>query len=587
MTVPSVKRADAVGAARIPQPSPGPGMAGTVGTSGADALGAQPGRAARARAQPLWSWRFLGAASLVVVLYYLVPRTGLLPVWVPKIVFYNGLGVSSVAAIVVGIRRWRPAPALAWYLFAAGLLSFAVADIIFYTLQDVLGLNQFPSVADVFYLASYPFMMGGFLLLIRARSPGSDRPSLIDALAITAGVGLASWTFLMVPFARDPGLTTLARLVSMSYPLMDLLLLATVVRVAVGGGARPVAFHLLLVSVLSLLCTDAVYSVVQLSPGGYHTGSVIDVGWMAWYACWGAAALHPSMPRLSEAVTRPEVKLGRGRLFLLAAASLMAPSVLALQWARHQRVEAPAVAVASALLSVLVLLRLNGLARQVAGQAEERKRLLDRTVQAAEEERARIAANLHDGPIQRLTGLGYATALARLHVERGETADSSRILDGLEAEIGVEVKALRQLMIELRPPVLDELGLPAALSDCADEFERRSGARCSFRTTARIRLPRPLETVLYWVAQEALTNVRKHACASQASVLLTVENGVAELRVSDDGVGFDLARTQRQGGQEHFGLAGMRQRVEMAGGTWEVQSHLGRGTTVSATLPLH
>ena len=558
---------------------------------------AVPGRAARGRARAgdasrgrrpaTWWWRFLLAAALLLALYYLVPRTGLLPAWVPKLVLYNGLGVSSVAAIVVGIRRWRPVPALAWKLFASGLLSFAVADVIYYLRNDVLGLHGFPSVADVFYLLSYPFMMGGLLLLIRARSPGSDWPSLIDALAVTTGAGLASWTFLMVPFTRDPGMGELARLVSLSYPLMDLLLLAMVVRLAVGGGDRPVAFRLLLVSVVSLLLTDAAYSVAQLSPGGYHTGGPIDAGWMAWYACWAAAALHPSMPRLADTVTRPQVKLGPGRLLLLAAASLMAPSVLAVQWARGQTLDALAVATASALLSVLVLLRLNGLARQVARQAEERKRLLDRTVQAAEEERARIAANLHDGPIQRLTGLGYATALARLHVERGETADSSRILEGLEAEIGGEVKALRQLMIELRPPVLDELGLSAALSDCADEFERRSGVRCTVRSTARMRLPRPLETVLYWVAQEALTNIRKHAGASRAWVLLSVENGMAQLKVSDDGVGFDVARTQRHGGQEHFGLAGMRQRVEMAGGTWEVQSHPGRGTTVTATLPLH
>jgi len=98
----------------------------------------------------------------------------------------------------------------------------------------------FPSAADVFYLASYPFMMAGILLLIRARSPA--RPSqLIDALVITAGVGLASWTFLMVPFAAtDP--VAAARLVSC--PTADGRAAArTVVRLAVGGGARPPAFY--------------------------------------------------------------------------------------------------------------------------------------------------------------------------------------------------------------------------------------------------------------------------------------------------------------------------------------------------------
>jgi signal transduction histidine kinase len=536
----------------------------------------------------VWSWWYLAGASVVTVAYYLLPRTGLLPPWVPKIGLYNGLGLSAVAAIVVGVRRYRPTPKLAWHLFAAGLGSFATADLIFYTLQDLLGRDVFPSVADVFYLASYPFMMGGLLLLIRARSPrpGSDRAGLIDALVVATGVGLLSWVFLMMPLARDPSLTLLERLVSLAYPVMDLLLVTAATRLAIEGGSRPPAFWLLVVSISSLFCVDSLYTWIQLS-GGYHTGSPIDVGWMAWYACWGATALHPSMTELSEPGPDREVRLGRGRVGLLAGASLMAPAVVVLQTARGRPLDVPVIVTAAAWLFLLVLARLASLARQVAVQGVERKLLLDRTVRAAEEERARIAASLHDGPIQQLASLSYTAGLARLRLERGEVDASYQALQGLEGQLSGQVQALRQLMVELRPPVLDELGLPVALVDYASDFQRRTGITCTVRATprTRLRLAAPAETILYRVAQEALNNVRQHAHATTIRVSLGVQGDQVQLRVSDDGVGFDLTRTHAQLGRDHYGLASMHQQVEMAGGAWEVRSHPGRGTTITATLP--
>ena len=173
------------------------------------------------------------------------------------------------------------------------------ADIIFSTYQDVLHRDVFPSVADVFYLASYPFLMAGLLLLNRSRSPGADRASLLDALIVTVGVGLVSWVFLVGPLAHSPDLTVAARVVSMAYPIMDVLLLATFVRLVVDGGPRPPAFWILSCGVGGLPVTDTLYSWIQLT-GGYHAGSPIDLGWMTWYACWGAAALHPTMGALAE-----------------------------------------------------------------------------------------------------------------------------------------------------------------------------------------------------------------------------------------------------------------------------------------------
>ena len=532
-------------------------------------------------------WLYVACGVVVALAYYLVPASGLAPRWAAKIGLYNGLGLSAVAAIMVGVVRHRPERALAWYLFAVGLLSYVTADIIFYTYQDLLHRDVFPSLADVFYLAAYPFLVAGLLLLIRARSPGADRPGLLDALVVTVGLGMVSWVFLVVPYARAPELTLLERVVSMAYPIMDVLLLATAVRLVVDGGRRPPAFWILGTGVGALLVTDTLYSIIQLA-GGYHTGSPIDVGWMTWYVCWGAAALHPTMGALSEPAPPRQAQLTRWRLGLLAGASLLAPAIQVVQLARGQHTEGLVIAVGSMVLFGLVLARLQGLAGEVAALAGLRKRLLDRTVQAREEERIRLAADLHDGPIQRLTGVAYSADLSRRRMARGDLAGGQELLVSMEDDIRQEVAALRQVMTALRPPALDEWGLPAALTDYATAFQRQAGVACTVKADLPVRLTPAQETVLYRIAQEALANVAKHARARHVWVTLDAAGDRVRLQVRDDGAGFVTTRSvDPLGGQlglNHFGLASMRQQIEMAGGTWQLHSRPGNGTTVTVTV---
>jgi signal transduction histidine kinase len=165
-----------------------------------------------------------------------------------------------------------------------------------------------------------------------------------------------------------------------------------------------------------------------------------------------------------------------------------------------------------------------------------------------------------------------------------------QLLDSLEDEIRGEVAALRRVMVELRPPALDEWGLSAALSDYAKTFEEQTGIACSVQSNLPGRLARAQETVLYRVAQEALTNVVKHAKAHHARVVLGVGHGQVTLQVADDGTGFVTAQAADpiagHLGLDHFGLASMRQQLEMAGGSWQVHSRPGHGTTITATLPL-
>ena len=220
----------------------------------------------------LWLW-YLGAAILGGLAYYFIPP------FAKSGPFFNILGLSSVVAIVVGIRLHRPATKLPWVLFAVGLTLFIAGDFITYNYNRLFGHDiPFPSIGDLAYLAVYPCLIAGILVLIKRRSPGRDRDSLLDSLIIAIGAGLYSWVFLMAPYAHDHTLSPLVKIVSIAYPLMDLLLLGVVVRLVVGGGRREPAFYLLMLGALALLVTDAAYGAIQLSGVIYQNGGPLEAG---------------------------------------------------------------------------------------------------------------------------------------------------------------------------------------------------------------------------------------------------------------------------------------------------------------------
>jgi diguanylate cyclase (GGDEF)-like protein/PAS domain S-box-containing protein len=273
---------------------------------------------------------------------------------------FNLVSASAVVAILLGVRLHKPDQRLPWYLFAAGMTFFMLGDVITYNYERFFHTAlPFPSVGDVFYLLVYPCLIAGILLLIARRNPGGDRASLIDSLIISIGAGVLSWVFLMAPYWHDQHSTLVEKLVSISYPFMDLLLLTVIVRMAVGAGKRERSFYLLLVSVLCLLATDAFYGLVLL--GNYPQNGLLEGGWAMFYILWAAAALHPSMQSLSEPAPDQEVRLTRPRLALLAGASLMAPAVIAIQQLLHQPIDVPIVVSASMALFLLVVGRMAGL----------------------------------------------------------------------------------------------------------------------------------------------------------------------------------------------------------------------------------
>lgn len=297
---------------------------------------------------------YAGLVAVAGTAYFLVPQVR------HNAILYNAIGLSTVVAIVLGLRLWRPATPAAWWLFAAGQVLFVLGDVVAYSYEHFFHAElPFPSVADPLYLAVYPVWTLGLLLLIRRRG-GGDRAGLIDSLIITGGVGLLTWVFLMAPYVQDPGLSVVRKLVSIAYPLMDVLLLAVAVRLAVGSGRREMSFYLPILAIVTLFATDSIYGWIQLH-GNYRTGDILDSGWILSYLLWGAAALHPSMRSLDRGSAERLVKPYRYRLVLLAAASSLAPAVQLFVRIRGDHSQEVVLAGGSLVLFVLVVLRLGGL----------------------------------------------------------------------------------------------------------------------------------------------------------------------------------------------------------------------------------
>ena len=228
------------------------------------------------------------------------------------------------------------------------------------------------------------------------------------------------------------------------------------------------------------------------------------------------------------------------------------------------------------------VLLVETLRRQLGEIREVQHRLL----RSREEERARLARDLHDGPIQLLVGLNMQLGLL-LAATGKETLSASEELQAMRAEVRRLLAELRQVCAELRPPMLDTLGLGAALRALAEEWSEQSGVPITLDLppdhTLRA-LPGEVTVNLYRVAQESLSNVARHAAARQVALSLVWEADRLTLTVRDDGRGFVLPEVLHDlTAQEHFGLMGMQERVALIGGRLMIESAPGQGTTVRVT----
>jgi len=220
-------------------------------------------------------------------------------------------------------------------------------------------------------------------------------------------------------------------------------------------------------------------------------------------------------------------------------------------------------------------------------EMQEQLRELSREIlRAQEEERKRISRELHDVIAQTLTGINVR--LATLKKEAGRSGDSfGRNIARTQEIVGKSVAIVHQFARELRPAVLDDLGLIPALHSYLKDFAARTGLRAKLAAFAAVEdIDIAKRTVLFRVAQEALNNVARHAHASRVDVILQKQPDRVCLKIVDDGKSFNVENFLRHRGGKHLGLLGMKERLEMIGGCFHVESAPGAGTTICAQLPL-
>jgi PAS domain S-box-containing protein len=218
---------------------------------------------------------------------------------------------------------------------------------------------------------------------------------------------------------------------------------------------------------------------------------------------------------------------------------------------------------------------------QRRGTEEERRQLLAHQVTAQEDERRRIAQDIHDDSIQAMTAVGIRLSTLARQITDERTAES---LARVERSVEAAITRLRHLMFQLRPRVLDEEGLAPTLRILLAQTAEDEGFEYRLEDHLGQEPPREARAILYRIAQEALLNARKHARGTAVEITLGERDQGYVVRVRDEGPGFN-ARVLTASPTGHLGLSSMRERAEMAGGWWRVDSAPGHGTTVECWIP--
>jgi two-component system sensor histidine kinase UhpB len=214
-------------------------------------------------------------------------------------------------------------------------------------------------------------------------------------------------------------------------------------------------------------------------------------------------------------------------------------------------------------------------------EENERRQLLERVINVQEEERKRVARELHDETGQALTALLMSLEGLEAHLTEISSPLRER-LTRAKTQTENALRGLRAIIYDLRPAALDDLGLVPAIRWFAEQHLEPLGVQVSFETPSwKSRLPPPAETVLFRVMQEAINNIARHAHARTVRIALEANGTEIIARVEDDGRGFDV-----MGLREGWGLAGMRERANLVGGRLQVNSTPGGGTQIEIWIPL-
>jgi diguanylate cyclase (GGDEF)-like protein len=313
----------------------------------------------------------LAVAAIALIGFLFVPDGGTF-----QLIWQVASGWFAAGMIVVGIRHRRPAMPATWWLFAFGVFG-NVSGILVEWILTRTQAESFPSWADAAYLSLYPAVAIGLVLLIRRRTAHRDWSSLVDATTLTTGMGLLAWVFMVKPAAADPSIGLLGHVVSVAYPVGDIVLLAMTVRLMISGSARNAAFRLVCGALVGFLAGDGAWAVVNQmgwEPGPMAHKLLADV-FLAGYLVFGAAAAHPGMRSLTRAVEPRSGRISRPLLLALTAASLVGPGLLIVQAARHRVTDVLSIALGCVALFLLVVTRMSQLIKQLDVQTEKVREL--------------------------------------------------------------------------------------------------------------------------------------------------------------------------------------------------------------------
>lgn len=236
-------------------------------------------------------------------------------------------------------------------------------------------------------------------------------------------------------------------------------------------------------------------------------------------------------------------------------------------------------------VSLAINLLQGGISEMTQGQnLEQRQEIGLRIIKAQEEERRRVAREIHDGPAQTLANIVLRLEIAEKLLELDPSRVKSELKD-LKALVRSNLQDIRRIIFDLRPMALDDLGLIPALRKYLDNFQETYKVQIEFQIEGREkRLLPAMEVAIFRLIQEAMTNVAKHAHADNVKISLIFKENMTIARIADFGQGFNVEQALEKP-DDHFGLIGMKERVEMFSGHFSIESQSGIGTTLEMKIP--
>jgi signal transduction histidine kinase len=327
------------------------------------------GRPARDRIGDLRYWNVALAAALVLAAVYAVAPIGSSG----RNVLYPFAELGAIVAIVVGVRRYRPAAPQAWLLIAGGLLAYMAGDTL-WAVYELTGRDPFPSPADFLYLLGYPLIGAGLIVGIRRRSPRTDVRVILDAAIVTVSATLLGWVYVVETWGSAEG--GFDAVVASAYPIADVLLCAIAIRFVLGGNWNVLALRLLVLGVALTFVGDLLFAYDTLARGVEET-RVADTLLLLGVLAIGLGGLHPTMVELTEEIPFEPPELSLQRLLFLSGVALIPAVVIVVEAFRGETLYLPVAGTATLLLGALMVLRFADLTAE-ARRAAKREAVVGR-----------------------------------------------------------------------------------------------------------------------------------------------------------------------------------------------------------------